>query len=173
MNMIYYLLKKKNPDLYKKLDNYGVNVEIIMVEWLYSLFSSLIPLEEQANFYLGFYSQGWNFFYKMCLSILQNLNLNIQLYDAEDIYICLKYGKNTELTPEEQKKQIFSKRSSILGNILKIIVAISILFLAKFIFEKNPFSDRKSGIPAEVLIPAPKRNAIFLNFLFLNNSMKF
>lgn len=100
---VKYLVKKRIPELYDTFEKFGVNIEITMVEWLYSLFSSLIPLNEQIDFYLGFFSQSWKFFYKMCLSIFENLNLQGKFYDAEDIYIALKYGKNDVVSQEEQK----------------------------------------------------------------------
>ena len=74
-------------------------MKIIMIEWLYSLFSSLIPLELQINFYNGFFSQGWNFFYKMCISMF--LNLSGTFNEAADVYIALKFGKNDEEKKDE------------------------------------------------------------------------
>ena len=37
---------------------------------------------------------------------------------------------------------------------------------------KTPLEPRKSGIPEEVLIPAPTKKVILFNLLFFNNSIK-
>ena len=77
--------------LFKKLQ---VNYQILMVEWLYSLFSSSIPLEAQYDFYYGFFNEGWEFFYKMCISCF--LQLKGTFYEAEDVYVALKFEKNKD-----------------------------------------------------------------------------
>ena len=71
-----------------------MNIRLLLMEWLYSLFSSLIPLELQINFYYGFFSNGWDFFYKMCISCF--LNLKGSFKSAEDVYIAVKFGKNED-----------------------------------------------------------------------------
>ena len=80
-------------------------MEIFMVEWLFSLFSSLIPLELQIEFYKGFFSNGWIFFYKMAISAI--LNLKGGFNEADEIYIALKYGKNVDNLKGEDIKIIW------------------------------------------------------------------
>jgi hypothetical protein len=90
-----------------------VNIEICIIEWIFSLFSSIIPLEIQIDFYSGFYSEGWIFFYKMCLSVLQSIELNCENFkDPEDVYIALKKGKDYDMN----KKQITKKWTAIIRN---------------------------------------------------------
>lgn len=101
-HVVQNLLIKLLPELNSTFQKFHVNIEITMVEWLYSLFSSLIPLDLQMDFYLGFFSQSWNFFYKMCISIFKNISTKGPIYDAEDIYIALKFGKNVDTPIEEQ-----------------------------------------------------------------------
>ena len=67
------ILKREYPDRWDIFQSIGVKVEIFMVEWLFSLFSSLIPLDLQIDFYKGFFSHGWIFFYKICISTILNL----------------------------------------------------------------------------------------------------
>ena len=88
------ILKKKYNNIYNAFNTLKINIQILMVEWLYSLFSSLIPLELQINFYYGFFSNGWDFFYKMCISCF--LNLKGSFKSAEDVYIAVKFGKNED-----------------------------------------------------------------------------
>ena len=96
------ILKNEYNNYWENFEEVGVKVEIFMVEWLLSLFSSLIPLELQIDFYKGFFSQGWLFFYKMCISVILNLKGNY--LDADEIYIGLKNGKNDENLKEEDIK---------------------------------------------------------------------
>ena len=62
------ILKNEYPTYWENFEKIGVKVEIFMVEWLFSLFSSLIPLELLMEFYKGFFSQGWIFFIKYSLA---------------------------------------------------------------------------------------------------------
>ena len=66
----------------------------------FSLFSSLIPLELQIDFYRGFFSNSWIFFYKMAKSAI--LNLKGGFNEADEIHIALKYWKNEDNLKEEE-----------------------------------------------------------------------
>ena len=94
------ILKNEYPFNWEMFQKIGVKVEIFMVEWLFSLFSSLIPLDLQIDFYKGFFSHGWIFFYKMCISTI--LNLEGHFSEADEIYIGLKCGKNADNLKEEE-----------------------------------------------------------------------
>ena len=94
------ILKNEYPFNWEMFQKIGVKVEIFMVEWLFSLFSSLIPLDLQIDFYKGFFSHGWIFFYKMCISTI--LNLKGHFSEADEIYIGLKCGKNADNLKEEE-----------------------------------------------------------------------
>ena len=101
------ILKNEYNDYWTKFQAIGVKVEIFMVEWLFSLFSSLIPLDLQIDFYKGFFSKGWIFFYKMAISAI--LNLNGKFSEADEIYIGLKCGKNEDNVKEEDIKMTWRK----------------------------------------------------------------
>ena len=101
------ILQNEYPIYWENFNKIGVKVEIFLVEWLFSLFSSLIPLDLQMDFYKGFFSQGWLFFYKMCLSCI--LNLKGKFSEADEIYIGLKNGKNEENIKEEDLKNSWKK----------------------------------------------------------------
>lgn len=96
------LLKEKYPSIDEVFNKLKVNLEILLVEWLYSMFSSVIPLEIQINYYYGFFSLGWKFFYNMCISCF--LNLEGTFNSPEDVYVALKYGKGNEMDEKEQTK---------------------------------------------------------------------
>lgn len=101
------ILEKEYPNIWEIFKKIGVKVEIFMVEWLFSLFSSLIPLELQIDFYKGFFSKGWIFFYKMAISAI--LNLKGAFNEADEIYIALKCGKNEDNVKEEDIKMTWKK----------------------------------------------------------------
>ena len=101
-------------------------MEIFLVEWLFSLFSSLIPLELQMDFYKGFFSQGWLFFYKMCISYI--LNLKGKFYEADEIYIGLKNGKNEENIKEED---IYNSWKKIIQKAYSLIIKTEVMNINK------------------------------------------
>ena len=101
------ILEKEYLNIWDIFQKIGVKVEIFMVEWLFSLFSSLIPLDLQIDFYKGFFSKGWIFFYKMAISAI--LNLNGAFKEADEIYIALKCGKNEDNVKEEDIKNTWKK----------------------------------------------------------------
>jgi len=99
------------------MNKINVNIELCIVEWVFSLFSSLIPLDIQINFYEGFFSQGWNFFYKMCISVVLSIDITNSKYrDPEDVYIALKIGKEYET----EKRQLCKKWNGIIKNAFEI-----------------------------------------------------
>ena len=98
------ILENEYPDYWENFEKIGVKVEIFLVEWLFSLFSSLIPMQLQMDFFKGFFSQGWIFFYKMCISTVLNLKGNFS--EADEIYIGLKNGENIK---EEDIKNSWKK----------------------------------------------------------------
>ena len=101
------ILQKEYSYIWENFQKIGIKVEIFMVEWLFSLFSSLIPLELQIDFYKGFFSKGWIFFYKMAISAI--LNLKGTFNEVDEIYIALKCGKNENNVIEEDIKNTWKK----------------------------------------------------------------
>ena len=104
---IEIILQKEYENIWKTFTKFGVKVEILMVEWVFSLFSSLIPLELQMEFYKGFFSQGWIFFYKMCISSI--LNLDGKYFEVDEIYMALKCGKNDDRIKEKDVREYWKK----------------------------------------------------------------
>ena len=52
-------------------------------DWLFALFSNIIPVEAYHLFLDNFYQQGWTFFYKFSLSFLKCLK--DQILEAQDL----------------------------------------------------------------------------------------
>ena len=101
------ILKNYSPTLYQELAQANVTYEIFMIEWLYSLFSSIIPLELQMSFYKGFYCQGWKFFYKMCISIITSAKGTFR--GPEEIYIMFKFGTLDDKVTDEFTDEYWKK----------------------------------------------------------------
>ena len=101
------ILEKYSPKLYTDLINCGVNFEIFMIEWLYSLFSSIIPLELLMGFYKGFFCEGWKFFYKMCISIITSAKGNFN--GPEEVYIVFKFGTLDDKITQEFTNEYWKK----------------------------------------------------------------
>ena len=45
-------------------------VEMYASDWVFCLFTNMIPLDLSADFFDLFLKEGWPFFYRFCLSIL-------------------------------------------------------------------------------------------------------
>ena len=107
VHRVELILQKEYDYMWNIFTKFGVKVEIFMVEWVFSLFSSLIPLDLQMDFYKGFFSQGWIFFYKMCISSI--LNLNGKYFEVDEIYMALKCGKNDDKIKEKDVRDYWKK----------------------------------------------------------------
>ena len=121
---IELILQKEYENIWNTFIKYGVKVEIFMVEWVFSLFSSLIPLELQMDFYKGFFSEGWIFFYKMCISSI--LNLNGAYFEVDEIYMALKCGKNDE---KKKEKDIWENWKKIIQNAYNLKIKTDVMSL--------------------------------------------
>lgn len=89
------ILVKNYYDLLELLNSLETNIDVIIVEWIFSLFSSVIPMDAQLYFYEGFFIEGWKYFYKVCVTLLLRLDFTKEKYlDSSDIYIALKFGKH-------------------------------------------------------------------------------
>jgi len=53
-------------------------------EWIFGLFSSVIPLEQMGVFFSNFFQDGWIFFYKLILTILKFLES--ELLQEDDLW---------------------------------------------------------------------------------------
>lgn len=65
-------------------------------DWLFALFSNIIPIGQYHHFLDGFFSEGWAFFYKFSMSFLKCLrNEILECSDQSELLnlIKLKYVK--------------------------------------------------------------------------------
>lgn len=57
-------------DLHTHFSQFNIEVQMYASDWVFCLFSNIIPLQLMADFYDEFFKYGWPFFYKFCLSML-------------------------------------------------------------------------------------------------------
>mmetsp|Transcript_8004 Transcript_8004/g.7502 ORF Transcript_8004/g.7502 Transcript_8004/m.7502 type:complete len:275 (-) Transcript_8004:291-1115(-) len=68
--VINAMLDHNQPDLYNHFNTHNIMVEMYASDWIFCLFSNIIPIQNMADFYDQFFKHGWCFFYRFCLSML-------------------------------------------------------------------------------------------------------
>jgi hypothetical protein len=104
-NALKKIIEESYRDIYDYFGEENIQIDIIIAEWVFSLFSSAIPLESQINFYFGFFGEGWEFFYKLCISVILSIYNKRESYnDVADVYVAFKLGKHFETSLSESKR---------------------------------------------------------------------
>lgn len=86
------IIKIKDPKMYAFLKEKEVQIQMIAIEPIMSLFWNLVPLELSHLHFNGFFEQGWVYFYKLFLEFLRQISS--QIYACEDMYEILKIFKD-------------------------------------------------------------------------------
>jgi len=127
------------PKLLEHFREYNVRVEMYASDWIFALFSNVIPTVKMDIFFDGFFSRGWIFFYKFTMTLLRILSPKILVADdLSDILDIIKLpmdrknfnkdhvfdraandstGDRSLLSPESQKLE----QRSLLGSISQFI----------------------------------------------------
>jgi len=97
------------PDLYAHLCKFEIKVEMFCAEWIFALFSSVVPVERIGMFYDNMLTQGWPFFYKLILAFLMQFKRQILTEnDFPGILTILKSQNHiTRLTAKQNKSFLF------------------------------------------------------------------
>lgn len=69
--------------VFRHFSAHNILVEMYASDWIFALFSNIIPITEYQFFLDNFFKSGWSFFYKFSLSFLRSLQEDI--LEAEDI----------------------------------------------------------------------------------------
>ena len=72
-----YLMERHLPTLYQHFQELSVQVEMYASNWIFSLYSNVIPTAQMNEFFNNFYSHGWAFFYRFTLTLLRILQPKI------------------------------------------------------------------------------------------------
>jgi len=94
-----YSLKEK----YNEIQSTGVDISFVVVEWVFSLFCSLIPIDLQIEFFINFFETKWDFFYKVCYCLFQSKDFS-GITDGDEVYMLLKFSKSNDKTSKEKEK---------------------------------------------------------------------
>lgn len=93
-------------------------------DWLFALFSNIIPLSQYHHFLTGFFSQGWSLFYKFSLSYMRALKPDLlQMTDLCEILFLIKLkhvnrdeDKDLKHSSSEASNSQEANSSSYIGN---------------------------------------------------------
>ena len=70
--MIDRLVSIHLPEIHEHFYKNNIRTEMFASEWIFGLFSSIIPLEQMADFYTQIFQNGWIFFYQLVLQLLKS-----------------------------------------------------------------------------------------------------
>lgn len=90
------------PRLHRQFAEHRINCEMYAAEWCFTLFGSVIPVREMINVLDGFFNEGWIFFYRMVIVLLQCLEK--RLLEARDTIELLSPLKICHKSQKEWKQ---------------------------------------------------------------------
>lgn len=89
--VVNLILIEHLPHLHLLFCHYRISCELFLTDWCFTLFGSLVPLQDMGELLSQFLAQGWAFFYKMVLVILSRLqNRLLQSTDVGEIFCSLR-----------------------------------------------------------------------------------
>ena len=87
--VIQILIGEHLPKLHAVFHKWGIQYLIYFSDWLFTLFSKLIPMEIMHLFLDQFLKEGWTFFYKVCLSYFMALQEEILMKAEKDDFMVM------------------------------------------------------------------------------------
>jgi len=104
------LLFKHNKKVLDHLNNNNIQVDFLIMEWVFSLFGSVIALEKMGLFFDKFFKSGWNFFYKLVLHIINKYEDEIIGNGTSgEVLKSIRRCKNTDKAPKYDKSSLLSR----------------------------------------------------------------
>jgi hypothetical protein len=105
--LIEHILELHQPKLLEHFREYNVRVEMYASDWIFALFSNVIPTSKMDKFFDGFFKTGWIFFYKFTMTLLRILSPKILLADdLSDILDIIKLPMDRK---NFQKDQVYDR----------------------------------------------------------------
>jgi hypothetical protein len=78
-------------EIFRHLCLKEIQIEMYASDWLFALFSNIIPLREYHHFLDGFFAEGWPFFYKFSLTFLKGMkNSILETEDQSELITLIK-----------------------------------------------------------------------------------
>lgn len=66
--ILEHLLKKHLPEVFDHLQENNIRVEMYASDWIFALYTNVIPNSHIGDFLDCFFEEGWCFFYKFTLT---------------------------------------------------------------------------------------------------------
>jgi hypothetical protein len=89
--IVNLILIEHLPRLHLLFCTHRISCELFITDWCLTLFGSLVPLQDMGELLSQFLAQGWSFFYKVVLVILNRLQSHLlQSTDVSDILSSLR-----------------------------------------------------------------------------------
>eukprot|EP00831_Metopus_contortus_P080887 TRINITY_DN8377_c0_g1_i4.p2 TRINITY_DN8377_c0_g1~~TRINITY_DN8377_c0_g1_i4.p2 ORF type:complete len:153 (-),score=17.27 TRINITY_DN8377_c0_g1_i4:46-504(-) len=96
------LIDAKLPRVSIALRSLEVTVDMFITNWIFTLFSSFIPIDDISSFYDEFFAYSWEAFHKLMLHILRLHESNIlKATEATEVIALIKSSK-----PKEQWSKV-------------------------------------------------------------------
>ena len=89
--MIETLIQANLPQLHHRLTECNIRANVYASEWVFGLFSSVIPCDFMGDFLDQFFRHKWVFFYQLILSLLKQHAAEIN--SEEDFYFFMRQLK--------------------------------------------------------------------------------
>lgn len=99
-SIIKMLVQKHLPELHEHFEEHSVTPECYASDWIFSLFCSVLPENETkitASFFTKFLKYKWEFFYKLCLTVLNHIKERILRHDNQlDVLLEVKIAMSNK-----------------------------------------------------------------------------
>ena len=91
-NKIAEMLKLYDEKMYEFMEIHCVDIQMIALEAIMSLFFNMVPLEKSQKHLSAFFENGWNYFYALFLQFIKQISSEI--YKCKDQYEILSIFKD-------------------------------------------------------------------------------
>ncbi len=90
-NLLESLLVKHQNQLWNHLQENNLRVELYASDWIFALYTNVIPTSQVHHFFDMFFKDGWAFFYRFTLTFLKVMSSRIlQADEMSDIIDFIK-----------------------------------------------------------------------------------
>jgi hypothetical protein len=70
--MIDILIEQHLPEVHSHFNEHSIKAELFASEWIFGLFSSVIPVDFMGLFFDEFFKRSWVFFYQLVLQLMHH-----------------------------------------------------------------------------------------------------
>lgn len=108
--ILYLLLCTHNVNVFEYLNTNDIRVEFLIMEWVLSLFGSVIVIERMGLFLDEFFQSGWGFFYRLVIHIINKYESEIVGKEGSDMLLgSIRRCKNTDKAPKYDASSFISR----------------------------------------------------------------